>query len=156
MLDTGASAYVTAAEAIAQADALPAVFFCMAGKDRTGVFAALVLGLLGVPDDVIVADYTITHERIDILTQRRIERDGEEHEAAMWAGLPADLKGAHAPTMTRFLQHVDDRWGGWEGYAASAGITPDTRSTPSAPNSSTDPGRFTPFWRQKPAVVAGC
>ena len=55
----------------------------------------------------------------------------------MWSGLPEDLKGAHAPTMTRFLQHVDDRWGGWEGYAAFAGITHRRRSTPSAPSSST-------------------
>src|SRR5204862_328145 len=41
-------------------DAYPAVFHCSAGKDRTGILAAIVLGLLGVPDDVIVADYTLS------------------------------------------------------------------------------------------------
>jgi protein-tyrosine phosphatase len=33
------------------------LFHCAAGKDRTGVVAAMVLSLLGVDDEVIVADY---------------------------------------------------------------------------------------------------
>jgi protein-tyrosine phosphatase len=44
------------------ADALPAVFHCTSGKDRTGIVAALVLDLLGVPDDVIAADYVLTEK----------------------------------------------------------------------------------------------
>src|SRR3546814_1714371 len=35
----------------------PALFHCAAGKDRTGVVAAMVLGLVGVPHDEITADY---------------------------------------------------------------------------------------------------
>lgn len=35
----------------------PLLFFCKAGKDRTGVLAALLLSLLGASDDAIVADY---------------------------------------------------------------------------------------------------
>ncbi len=35
----------------------PTLFHCAAGKDRTGVVAAMVLGLLGVDDEAIVADY---------------------------------------------------------------------------------------------------
>ncbi len=35
----------------------PVLFHCAAGKDRTGVVAALVLSLLGVDDETIVADY---------------------------------------------------------------------------------------------------
>src|SRR5215470_4947789 len=52
MIESGAHAYVAAAETIAADDALPVVFYCLAGKDRTGVFAAILLGLLGVADDV--------------------------------------------------------------------------------------------------------
>ena len=37
-----------------------AVFYCAAGKDRTGVLAAIVLAVLGVDDDDIVADYALT------------------------------------------------------------------------------------------------
>jgi protein-tyrosine phosphatase len=37
------------------------VFHCTAGKDRTGIAAALLLYALGVPYDTIVADYTATN-----------------------------------------------------------------------------------------------
>lgn len=36
------------------------LFHCRAGKDRTGVIAMLLLGLAGVSDDDIVADYAAT------------------------------------------------------------------------------------------------
>lgn len=40
----------------------PLMFHCAAGKDRTGVAAALILSLLGVDDEQIVEDYLITQE----------------------------------------------------------------------------------------------
>jgi protein-tyrosine phosphatase len=39
---------------------LPLVFNCTAGKDRTGVAAALILTVLEVPRDVIIEDYLLT------------------------------------------------------------------------------------------------
>lgn len=48
---------VTAVKQIAESAGTPTVFHCAAGKDRTGVVAAIVLGLLGVEEDAIVADY---------------------------------------------------------------------------------------------------
>ncbi|NHC21939.1 tyrosine-protein phosphatase [Nocardioides sp. IC4_145] len=39
----------------------PQLFHCTAGKDRTGWAAAVVLGLAGVADDVILADYLLTN-----------------------------------------------------------------------------------------------
>lgn len=42
----------------------PVLFHCAAGKDRTGVVAALVLGLLGASDEEILTDYLETKERI--------------------------------------------------------------------------------------------
>ena len=45
---------------ILDADRLPLVFHCTAGKDRTGVGAALLLSALGVADDDIIADYRAT------------------------------------------------------------------------------------------------
>jgi protein-tyrosine phosphatase len=46
---------------------VPLIFNCSAGKDRTGVAAALLLTLLGVPRDVIEADYLLTNEFLDSL-----------------------------------------------------------------------------------------
>jgi protein-tyrosine phosphatase len=38
----------------------PVVFGCWAGKDRTGMVAALLLSVLGVNDEAIAADYALT------------------------------------------------------------------------------------------------
>lgn len=55
-------AFVEFFHALSQPDALPAVFHCSAGRDRTGVAAALLLNVLGVPDEVVAADYARTGE----------------------------------------------------------------------------------------------
>ena len=38
----------------------PIDFHCIAGADRTGALAAVLYGILGVPEDVIRTDYTLT------------------------------------------------------------------------------------------------
>ncbi|MCJ1680099.1 tyrosine-protein phosphatase [Streptomyces sp. APSN-46.1] len=38
----------------------PTVFHCTSGKDRTGLIAAFVLTLLGVPEEEILADFALT------------------------------------------------------------------------------------------------
>jgi protein-tyrosine phosphatase len=39
---------------------VPLLFNCAAGKDRTGVAAALILSALGVPRETVVADYVLS------------------------------------------------------------------------------------------------
>ena len=50
---------------MADPDGPPALFHCAAGKDRTGVLAALVLDAVGVERDAIVADFALTNERLE-------------------------------------------------------------------------------------------
>jgi protein-tyrosine phosphatase len=45
--------------------ALPALVHCAAGQDRTGVVIALVLAVLGVPDELIAADYSLSSVYLD-------------------------------------------------------------------------------------------
>jgi protein-tyrosine phosphatase len=47
-------------ELLAAPGALPAVFFCSAGKDRTGLTTAIVLSALGVDEEAVAADYAAT------------------------------------------------------------------------------------------------
>ena len=47
-------------DTLADPDNLPAIIFCAAGKDRTGVATALLLGALNVADDHIVDDYAMS------------------------------------------------------------------------------------------------
>jgi protein-tyrosine phosphatase len=48
-------------EHLLQADT-PLVFHCTAGKDRTGVAAALILLALGVPRDLVLQDYLMSND----------------------------------------------------------------------------------------------
>jgi len=60
MLDECAATFHGIVTSFAEADALPVVFHCTAGKDRTGILAALLLSWLGVPRSVVLADYALT------------------------------------------------------------------------------------------------
>ena len=44
---------------------LPMVFHCTAGKDRTGILAALILTALGVAESEVMADYLLTDRFLD-------------------------------------------------------------------------------------------
>ena len=101
----------------------PVVYHCAAGKDRTGVISAVLLGLLGVRDDVIVADYAATQENLDAIIERLLETEGYQ---AMLAALPPDTMHAEADTMVAFLDGIRARYGSMRGYAAAAGLTDET------------------------------
>jgi protein-tyrosine phosphatase len=45
---------------------VPLLFHCAAGKDRTGLSAALILHTLGVPRETIIADYEFTNRAVDL------------------------------------------------------------------------------------------
>jgi protein-tyrosine phosphatase len=45
---------------LARADRLPVLVHCAAGKDRTGLLVALLLEALGVPRDIVIAEYALT------------------------------------------------------------------------------------------------
>jgi len=61
-LASAQKAYRLLFERIADPGALPTVFHCTAGKDRTGWAEAVFLMILGVPRPTIVQDYELTNE----------------------------------------------------------------------------------------------
>jgi protein-tyrosine phosphatase len=103
---------------IADADG-PVVYHCAAGKDRTGVVSAVLLGLLGVPDDVVVADYVATQEALDAIVERLLANEAYQ---AMLTALPPDTLHAEAGTMIAFLQGIRARYGSMRAYARAAGL----------------------------------
>jgi rhodanese-related sulfurtransferase len=120
-LEVGGSALAEALTVLGEPASYPLVFHCAAGKDRTGVLAALVLDLCGVAPEVIVADYLITAERMDLILGRY--RSDPRFEARM-AEAPAGRFGVEAGTMERFLEVLHGRLGGAEAWAKSAGVSP--------------------------------
>jgi hypothetical protein len=108
---------------LASPDYLPAVFHCTAGKDRTGMVAALVLSLVGVPDDVIVHDYTLTDDRMaDVMARIRASGDFPEPVTPMLERVGR----AEASSMETFLAAVRDTHGDARGWARDAGLDDDT------------------------------
>jgi protein-tyrosine phosphatase len=101
---------------------LPAVFFCLGGKDRTGCFAAFILGLLGVSNADIVADYALSQGITSLLEARRPHPDGVWAESERWKSAPSELRDAPASAMEALIAHVHQRWGSWEGYASFATV----------------------------------
>ena len=122
MLDVGAPAIRGALELLVADGSLPALFHCSAGKDRTGVLAAIVLTLLGVHREVVVADYALTGGSMQRMLASVRDRQTQTPD---WVDLrreqPAAFVSAPAEAMERFLDHVDDLHGSVAGYVATIG-----------------------------------
>jgi protein-tyrosine phosphatase len=100
----------------------PAVYHCAAGKDRTGVISAVLLGVLGVPEEVIVADYAATKENLDAIIERLMATKSYER---VLTNLPPDTLHAEADTMTTFLERIRANYGDMRAYARAAGVPAD-------------------------------
>ena len=102
-------------------DGSPAVFFCAGGTDRTGMIAALVLGLFGVPDEAIAEDYSLSAQGL----VDRFLANG----APPWMP-PQDLASGRAlatlarrDTMLHLLRRLRHDYGGVTSYLRSIGVT---------------------------------
>jgi protein-tyrosine phosphatase len=70
MIDRKAVVFGRFLKRLADADCPPTVFHCRAGKDRTGIAAMLLLAALGVPEQTIIADYSLTNFGFETFHQR--------------------------------------------------------------------------------------
>lgn len=92
-----------------------AVFHCFAGKDRTGVVAAMLLMLAGVADEDIIADYTLTYAYfLKRLRQDFLRTDAEPD---VFRPLPEHMEG--------FLQLFRAKYGDARSYLLQLGLTAD-------------------------------
>ena len=104
--------------AIAQVDG-PVVFHCYAGKDRTGLVAAMVLSLAGVHADAIAADYTETDLHLAARYAEWLAAAAPERLDTLRDELrcpPEWILGA--------LDHLEHRWGGVQPYLVAGGVMP--------------------------------
>ncbi|SMH56388.1 tyrosine-protein phosphatase [Mesorhizobium australicum] len=109
--------------AIADAPEGIVLFHCTAGKDRTGLIAALLLGLAGVEHDVIVADYALTKERLAPAIEGFVA-DAVARGVDVEALRP--LLACEPETMAATLAHLADRYGSVETYLLDSGLDPAT------------------------------
>jgi len=111
-------------------DDCASVFHCGAGKDRTGLIAALLLGIAGVPQETIAADYALTERYLRDPNRDHANPDPlfiPESEKAN-AGqdrqpLPVYMFSCLPETMRLALAFLDENYGGVEAYVRKIGVT---------------------------------
>jgi protein-tyrosine phosphatase len=80
-----------------------------------------VLGLIGVPEEVICADYELTKSALPVLNERwRAEYMALGRPLENWRD---DTWDERVAAMERTAATVRSRWGGWAGWAAAHGLT---------------------------------
>ena len=99
--------------AIAAASPGPLLFHCVAGKDRTGVIAALLLSLADVAPAAIAADYAVSAGN---LQEAYLSRYPDADSAAIIASLRCPEEAVH--NMLRYLE----RAGGIRAYLGGIGL----------------------------------
>jgi protein-tyrosine phosphatase len=102
-------------------DAMPALVHCSAGKDRTGMVVALVLAALGVPDEVVAADYALSAGYLD---PDQTEAIGQlQASTGLGGALISALLSSPPELMLDVLGLIRQRAGSVEGYLRGHGLT---------------------------------
>ena len=119
MLDVGTFAYRTLFETIANSDGR-VLFHCAAGKDRTGIAAALLLEIAGVSDATLLEDYRQSAELLSPVLKEWLPRMAER---GVTEELAMRLMASDESDMASTLTVLRERWGSAEGYLRHAGVT---------------------------------
>ncbi|HJQ41718.1 MAG TPA: tyrosine-protein phosphatase [Jatrophihabitantaceae bacterium] len=120
MLDEGCESIARALHILGEDSSLPLVFHCAAGKDRTGVVAAVLLGILGVEDDDIAADYSLSRLGMTRFREWIIENFPDAADAM--SKQPDAFLAAPAEAMHLFLERVRTTFGSFDAYVGGLGV----------------------------------
>jgi protein tyrosine/serine phosphatase len=121
-IDWNRGGIVAAVGAIADAPPGGVLVHCHAGKDRTGAVVALILALLGVPDEDIADDYALTALTLEPLIIEWLDnssQDVAERDRLRSLAMPA------REAMLDTLHHVRTRYASPESYLLGGGATED-------------------------------
>jgi hypothetical protein len=107
----------------AVSDATPGgvVIHCHAGKERTGIVAALLLALAGVPDAIVADDWIASDAYLQPLYEQWL---ANETDPAIRARR-AEGFVTHAEHIVEVLTHVRRSYGGVAEYLLADGVTAD-------------------------------
>lgn len=106
--------FAAVGRALLEPGGLPAVVGCTAGLDRTGLTIALLLSVVGVPPQVIAADYA--------LSAASFASDGGESGLGDWRSGPVAVD-CIPEYMVGALDHLGTRYGGAAAFLARHGLS---------------------------------
>ena len=111
-------------EAIAQSinSSVPVVIHCSAGKDRTGLIIALLLGLANVPVATIAEDYALSAKYLEPITaewRKQAQAKGDDMEQ-----FECEVE-SKAETMVWLFEYLAKRYHGVRNYLTMIGFTPE-------------------------------
>ena len=110
-----------AVRALAAPGAMPVLVHCMAGKDRTGVIVALVLAAVGVPDELVIADFAAS----GLFLGATWRRDAVARAVARGVGVDRarQVIECRPEHMTAVLDELRRRYGGAGPYLEAQGVS---------------------------------
>jgi protein-tyrosine phosphatase len=107
-------------DAIARAEG-PVLFHCFAGKDRTGLVAAMMLSIAGVDPEAIGADFAETDLQLADRYEEWLAKASPDRLQSM-----RDELRCPPEWMLSTLDYISQKWGGVEGYLEAAGLPSST------------------------------
>jgi protein-tyrosine phosphatase len=116
ILDERGAHLVEVVRAVIGPEGTPVAIGCAAGKDRTGVAIAIILSALGVPREMVVADYA--------LSAGFFADPLDDPHLVDWRAGPVETESP-PEYMEEVLRHLDERHGGAEALLRSGGMTDD-------------------------------
>lgn len=102
------------------------MFHCLAGKDRTGLLAALVLEVLGVDRSAVLDDYEHSATAMPHLHTLLIGSDPTRADDIR--ALASVLAAAPRAALESALEWLDINHGGARAYLIAAGVRPNVVS----------------------------
>jgi protein-tyrosine phosphatase len=101
------------------------LFHCTAGKDRTGMVAATLLSLAGVPRSEIVHNYAISAHYLEPMMGDQAQMAASNPQLAEMMKNPkiAAMRGSPPAAIEAFLDAMDSRYGGAHNYLKTIGLS---------------------------------
>jgi protein-tyrosine phosphatase len=121
MARLGAEAVRLTFELLADPDRYPLMFFCVAGKDRTGIMAVLLLTALGVDEATALDDYELSGDRVVALVEHLKVQDGLDRDNPM-INQPLEVLRAPRAAMADALDRLQALHGSLLGYLDACGV----------------------------------
>ncbi|KAH6915078.1 protein-tyrosine phosphatase-like protein [Coprinopsis sp. MPI-PUGE-AT-0042] len=116
IMDHGGSSFGTILRHIRDHPLQGCVFHCTAGKDRTGLLAAIILKLVGVEDEQVAQDYALTRVGREPAREMIMQRLSQEPLFASNNEAALNMFTCRHETMIAFLKHMEEAYGGAENY----------------------------------------